>query len=101
MCIRDSYKVTLRDAKEAQRIWEASCEIYGQGSKTYPSKRISDTEWRLGISSFDQSWAVVDGLKTVVTHTHYLRVLVDPKTGRVTSAESKSDSSKERLLPAK
>ena len=41
------YKVTLRDAAEAKLIWDASCDIYGQGSKTAPMKKISDSECAL------------------------------------------------------
>jgi hypothetical protein len=95
------YKVTLRDAAEAKLVWDASCDIYGMGSKTAPMKKISDSEWRLGITSYDQTTSVVDGFKTVVTRTHYMRVLVDPKTGQITSSGTKVDSSNERKVPAK
>jgi hypothetical protein len=95
------YKVTLRDAAEAKLVWDASCDIYGMGSKTAPMKKISDSEWRLGITSYDQTTSVVDGFKTVVTSTHYLRVLVDPKTGQITSSGTRVDSSNTRKVPAK
>jgi hypothetical protein len=94
------HKVTLRDATEAKLVWDASCVLYGQGSKTAPLKKMSASEWRLGISSYDQTTSVVDGVKTVVTRTHYTRVLVDPKTARITSWESRVDSSNERKMSA-
>jgi hypothetical protein len=94
------YKVTLRDATEAKLVWEASCDLYGQGSKTAPMKKVSASEWRLGISSYDQTTSVVDGVKTVVTRTHSTRVLLDPKTARITSWENRVDSSNERKMPA-
>jgi hypothetical protein len=93
-------KVTLRNADEAKLVWDASREIYGQGSDAAPRK-ISDSEWRMGVSSYDQTTSVSGGVKTVVTRTHYMRVLVDPKTGQITSSELKVDSSKPRTMPAK
>jgi hypothetical protein len=95
------YKVTLRDAAEARLIWDAACDIYGQGSKTAPMKKISDSEWRFGIESHDQTTSVVDGFKTVVTRTYYMKVLVDPKTGQITSSGITVDSSNKRKVPAK
>jgi hypothetical protein len=95
------YKVTLRDAAEAKLVWDASCDIYGQGSKTAPMKRISESEWRLGIESHDQTTSEVDGFKTVVTRTYYTRVLVDPKTGQIISSATTVDSSNNRKVPAK
>jgi hypothetical protein len=95
------YKATLRDAAEAKLVWDASCDIYGKGSKMAAMKKIADSEWHLGITSYDQTTSVVDGFKTVVTRTHYMRVLVDPKTGQITSSGTKVDSSNERKVPAK
>src|ERR1700722_684888 len=40
----NDYKVTLRNAAEATLVWDASCDIYGQGSKTAPMKKILATE---------------------------------------------------------
>lgn len=94
------YKVTVRNAAEAKLVWDASCEIYGMGSKTDPMKKISDSEWHLGITSYDQTTSVVDGFKTVVTRTHYMKVLVDAKTGQVVSSATTVDTSDIRKLPA-
>jgi hypothetical protein len=95
------YKVTLRDSAEAKLIWDASCDIYGQGSKTAPMKKISASEWRFGIESHDQTTSVVDGFKTVVTRTYYMKVLVDPKTGQIISSATTVDTSNTRKVSAK
>jgi hypothetical protein len=42
----------------------------------------------------------VQGFKKVVTNTHYYKVVVDPKTNRITSWESRVDTSNERFIPA-
>ncbi len=95
------YKATLRDAAEARLIWDASCDVYGQGSKTAPLKKITDSEWQLGIQSHDQTTSVVDGFKTVVTRTYYMKVLVDPKTGQIISSATTVETSNTRNVPAK
>ena len=64
-------------------------------------KKISASEWRLGLSSYDQTISVADGFMTVVTRTHYMQVLVDAETGRIGSAETKVDTTDERKIPAK
>ncbi len=95
------YKVTLRDAAEAKLVWDASCDIYGQGSKTSPLKKVSDSEWRLGITSYDHTTSIDNGSQTVQTRTYYMKVLIDPKTGRIISSATKVDYSDIRKEPAK
>jgi hypothetical protein len=49
------HKIPLRDEKEAHLVWDAFCELHHHGSKTAPLKKVSPTEWHLGISSYDQT----------------------------------------------
>jgi hypothetical protein len=93
------FKVKLRNAAEAKLVWDASCDIYGQGSQTAPMKKVSDSEWHFGIESHDQTTSVVDGFKTVQTITYYMRVLVDPKTGQVSYSRTTVDYSQHRKVP--
>ena len=83
------HRVTLRDAADAKLIWDAFCDIHHRHWKDHPLKKVSASEWHLGISQYDQ------------TRTHYMKVLVDPRTGQITSWESKVDSSDERKIPTK
>ncbi len=94
-------RALLRDAAEAKLVWEAFGDIHHIGSKKWPCKKVSASEWHLGISRSDQTKSVADGFKTVVTQTYYAKVLVDSKTGRITSWESKVDSSDERKIPTR
>jgi hypothetical protein len=93
------HNVTLRDAKQAKLIWNAYCDLSGRYGG-YPIRQISDTEWRLGVASFERTRSVVDGIRTLATEIYYMRVLVDPKTGLITSVEHKVDMSNERKVPA-
>lgn len=93
----------LGDEADAKTIWDAFCEIHHPHWKwkNYPSKRISDTEWHLGINSYDHTTSVVQDVKTVETTTHYMKVVVDPATGRVVSWESETVASNTRQIPIK
>lgn len=87
-------KVVLRDNANAKRIWDAFCDIHHRHWKELPIKKISDTEWHLGIMSYDQD---IGGTKTV-TRTHYMRVLVEKDSKLVLSWESMMDTSNERKV---
>jgi hypothetical protein len=93
------HRVPLRDAADAKLVWDAFCDIHHRHWKDLPLKKVSASEWHLGISQYDQTTSVVGEFKTVVTQTHYKKVLVDPRTGQITSWESKGDSSDERKIP--
>lgn len=95
------HRVPLRDAAEAKLVWDAFCDIHHRHWKDDPLKKVSASEWHLGISRDDQTTSVVGELETVVTRTYYTKVLVDPKTGQITSWESKMDSSDEPKIPKK
>lgn len=96
------YGACLGDAAEAKTIWDAFCEIHHPHWKwmNYPSRRISDTEWHLGLNSYDSTTSVVSDVKTVQTNTHYMKVVVDPATRRIVSWESQMDTSNVRKIPA-
>lgn len=94
-------KVVLRDEADAKLIWDAFCDLHCKAWKGQPHERFSDTEWRLGRSSYDQVIASYAGFKTVVTRTRYTRVRMDSKANRVLSWESVVETSNERKIPVK
>jgi hypothetical protein len=67
-------QVRIRDAAEADRVWESFCELHHMGRKdagrNWPSIKVSETEWHLG----NATRHLADG--TGGTH-HYIRVLLD------------------------
>jgi hypothetical protein len=93
------HKAALRNPADAKKIWEAFCEIHHKHWQEYPLKKISDTEWHLGISSYDQIVSTTEESSTVVTQTHYMQVVIDKESGRILSWKSKVDTSNKRTLP--
>ncbi|MBM80609.1 MAG: hypothetical protein CMJ78_08460 [Planctomycetaceae bacterium] len=89
-------RVKIKDAKQARLVWTAFCELHRKFSPTAKIERASDNEWRLGISSYDQTVASSTKAKTVVTRTHYTRVTTDPKTSRMLTWKSIVETSNKR-----
>jgi len=90
-------KISIRDAKDARLVWDAFNEIHRKGWSGYELKSVSDIEWWLGIYSYDQTISVVDGKKTVVRRTHYMKVMTDPGTGQIRKWESIVETSNGRV----
>lgn len=91
--------VPLRDEADANTIWEAFCELHHRHWKDYPAKKVSASEWHLGLFRDDQILSTTDTSKVEVTRTHYMKVVVDPTTSHVSSWESLVDTSEERTIP--
>jgi hypothetical protein len=94
-------QIPIRNAADAKLVWDAFCDIHGRGSKSAEIKKVSAAEWHLGISRYDQTISVTEGIRTDVTRTHFMKVLVDEKTGHVALWESNVETSPERKTPAK
>lgn len=93
------HQITLQNVADAKRIWDAFCDIHRREWKNHELKKVSSSEWRLGINSYDQTTAVKQGHKVVVTRTHYFQIQTDPKTGLIRGWESKVETSNERKVP--
>ena len=92
-------KIAITNRKDAIQIWNAFCEIHHKHWQSSPCRKVSPTEWRLGISSYDQTVAADEKTKTIVTRTHYQKVLIDEATGAIISFESVVDTDNERTIP--
>ncbi len=90
-------KVTISNAEEARLVWRAFCEVHRKGWQNYGIERVSDSEWRLGITSGDQTIAEVDNTKTIVKRTYFTRVLTDPTTHQILAWKSTVETSDKRV----
>jgi len=93
------HKAVLQNVTDAKRVWIAFCDTHHRLWRDYPIRKISETEWRLGISSYDQTVSTTNKTKTMVTRTHYMQIMVDVKSKQILSWESKVDTSNKRTLP--
>jgi len=60
--------------------------------------KISDNEWKLGISSYDQTISTDDASKVVVTRTHYTKIITGTNTNEIIEWKSIVDTSNERKV---
>lgn len=74
----------ITDSKSAKLVWDAWCETHRLKWKDHSIKRESETVWRLGITSYDQTVSQEKDVRLVVTCTHHVRVAIDPKTKLIT-----------------
>lgn len=94
-----NHRIKLRNEKDAERIWNAFCELHHKHWQDQKHQRISAHEWRLGISSYDQTVSSVTEFRTIVTRTHYTSVTIDPESGRILSWKGTVDTSNKRKVP--
>ncbi len=90
-------EVGISNAADAELVWHAFCEIHMHAWKDYGIERVSETEWKLGVTSYDQTTSVVDGVKTIVRFTHYRKVETSPTSNEVTLWENILETSDKRL----
>ncbi len=90
-------KVVISNADDAKLVWHAFCEVHMNAWKDYGIERVSETEWKLGIFSYDQTASVVDGVKTIEKRTHYTRVETSPSSNEVTLWKNILETSDRRL----
>jgi hypothetical protein len=64
-------------------------------------EKVSDTEWKLGIFSYEDTLSVVNGVKTIVKRTQFIRVATDPATHLIVAWESVVETSDERTERAR
>lgn len=93
------HAIPLRNEADAKTVWDAFCELHHRHWKDHPARKVSDSEWHLGLASYDQTISTTNTSKIEVTRTHYIKVIVDPTTRRISLWESVVDSSAERTIP--
>jgi hypothetical protein len=81
-------KILIRDAKDANLVWNSFCEIYGR-SKQVKHEKTSDNEWKLGINSYDQKVSS----NTTVKSTNYFKATIDPNTKQITGWKNFTETS--------
>ena len=81
-------KAAIRNADDANLVWHAFCEIHRKAWKGRKVEKVSETEWKLGIFSYDQTISVVDGVSTVVKRTHFMQVMIDPASKQIATWKS-------------
>ena len=89
--------VQLKTDADAQLILQAFLALHRKGSSQL-NEQVTDNEWRLGVSQYDQSVASDEVSKTVVTRKHYTRVTSHPETHVVTSWKSVVETSNRRRV---
>ena len=90
-------KTSIRDVNDAKIVWGAFCEIYREGWKGYKIEKASDNEWKLGIYSYEQTIAVVNGVRTIVKRTNFNKVTTDPNTKQIAEWKNIVETSDKRL----
>jgi len=90
-------KAAIRNTDDANLVWHAFCEIHRKAWKGRTVEKVSETEWKLGIYSYDQTVSVVDGLSTIVKRTHFMQVTTDATSKQITSWKSVVETSNNRL----
>lgn len=90
-------KISIRDANDANLVWNAFCEIHRKGWKDYKVEKVSDNEWKLGIYEYNQTVSDVNGVKTIVKRTHYSKVTTDPNTKKITEWKMQVETSDANL----
>jgi hypothetical protein len=86
----------LRGPEDVQRIWDAFCVIHRKAWKGDAALKMAGGEWRLGITSYDQTVSEVDGVRTIVKRTHYFQVVTETGSGAVSSWKSVVETSDRR-----
>lgn len=90
-------KAAISNTDDAELVWDAFCEIHRKAWKGNKVEKISETEWKIGIASFDQTIAIVDGISTIVKITKFMRVKTDPSSKRIVAWKSISETSNKRF----
>ncbi len=95
-----NHQIKIQTNRDAELVWHAFCDISGRHftHKQQPFERISDREWHLGQGSYEEGVSSGRDFRTTMTVTYYTRVTTDPKTGRITSWKSCSDTSNRRTI---
>lgn len=89
-------KVAISNARDAKLVWDAFCEIHRKAWKDFTVEKVSETEWKLGVYSYEQPISVVDGVGTIVKITHFMQVTTDPFSKQITIWKSIVETSKKR-----
>jgi hypothetical protein len=85
MAIVKAAGLKITDSKSAKLVWDAWCETHRLKWKHHSIQKDSETVWRLGITSYDQTVSHEKDVRVVVTCTHHVRVAINPKTKLVTA----------------
>jgi hypothetical protein len=81
-------KAAISNTDDAELVWDAFCEIHRKGWKGRNVEKISETEWKIGITSYDQTISIVDDISTIVNITHFMQVTTDPTSKQIVAWKS-------------
>jgi hypothetical protein len=94
-----STRTLLHDVDDARRVWAGFCEVHRLSWQTNGIEQLSDHQWKVGISSYEQTTAAYSGMKTIVQRTHWYEIHTDPATDAITFWQSHVDTSAPRYEP--
>jgi hypothetical protein len=79
--------IAIKNEADATLIWRAFCEAHlhflTYRFETEPSKKVSDNEWHLGNYICYETISDANGIKKEMMQTSYLKVIIDPETGKI------------------
>jgi hypothetical protein len=90
-------KITINNIDDARLVWDAFCEIHRKKWKSQKTEKVSETEWKLGILSIDEPSSIIDGIRTYVKRTYFMKVTTDSISKQITGWKSIVETSDKRF----
>ena len=95
------HDIVLRDADDAEAVWQAFCDIQQHRWRTNrPTRKISATRWHLGVYTYERTRPHPKGGNTIAYVKRYTEVVIDEETKRIVAWNGKSETSDEPHSPS-